>query len=75
MLIREFTEPKDNSYHDTEEDNSRPKWGEVRKSKLTLSMINKLRKMKEVESFERAIEREKLRKQYQPPAEPAVPGL
>jgi hypothetical protein len=67
MILLEFNSPTD--YQDLEDDNSKPKWGETRKTKLTLAMISKMRKMKDVQAFERAKDLKKIRKQYSPPAD------
>ena len=59
-------------YQDTESDNSKPKWKESRKTKLTLRQIRKLRKMLDVRNFEKAKNLEKVRKQCKPPAQPVA---
>jgi hypothetical protein len=70
MLLLEFYDPKQNSgTQDLEDDNSRPSWGSSRKTKLTLKMINKLRRARDVQAFERSKDLVKIRKQYQPPAQ------
>ena len=56
-------------YQDTEQDNTRLKWKETRKTKLTLRQIRKLRKMNDVRNFEKAQTLKKVRKQYEPVAE------
>jgi hypothetical protein len=62
-------------YQDLAADNSRPKLGELRKTKLTLRQINKLRKMQEVREYERNEKLSKIRRQYSPPVEPgSLPG-
>jgi hypothetical protein len=48
------------------DDHSQPVWGESRKTKLTLGMINKIRRMQEVQNFERAKDLKKIRTQYKP---------
>ena len=68
MILREFFEPDSGGWQDVDADQSKPQWGEARKTKLTLGMINKMRKMKEVQSYERAKDLKKIRIQYQPPA-------
>lgn len=68
MILREFYEPDSNGWQDVADDHSKPEWGEARKTKLTLGMINKMRKMKEIQSYERARDLKKIRAQYQPPA-------
>ena len=51
-------------YQDLESDNSKPKWKESRKTKLTLRQIRKLRKMMDVRNFERKIHLKKVHEQY-----------
>ena len=73
MLLLEFFDAAPEGYQDLDKDNSQPKWGEARKTKLTLGMLNKIRRMKDVQSFEKAKDLKKIRKMYKP-AEQA-PGL
>ncbi len=73
MLLLEFFDAAPQGYQDLEKDNSQPKWGEARKTKLTLGMLNKIRRMKDVQSFEKAKDLKKIRNQYKPPAQ--APGL
>ena len=56
------------------QDHSTPKWGDARKTKLTLGQISKIRKMNEVMAFERAQDLKKIRQQYAPAASDS-PGL
>ena len=70
MLLFEFYERAPDGWQDLDQDNSAPKWGDARKTKLTLGQLAKLRKMKEVMAFERAKDLKNIRKQYSPqPAE------
>jgi predicted dithiol-disulfide oxidoreductase (DUF899 family) len=64
LILREFFEAAPEGWQDVKDDNSAPKWGESRKTRLLLREINKLRKMQEVQAFERAKELQKVRKQY-----------
>jgi hypothetical protein len=73
MLLLEFYNPAPQGFQDVEDDKSQPKWGESRKTKLTLGMISKIRKMNDVQAFERANDLKLIRAQYKPPA--AEPGL
>jgi hypothetical protein len=73
MLLLEFFDAAPEGYQDLEKDNSAPKWGEARKTKLTLGMLNKIRRMKDVQSFEKASDLKKIRQQYKPPEQ--APGL
>jgi hypothetical protein len=75
MILLEFYDSAPKGWQDVEDDNSQPKWGETRKTKLLLREINKLRRMNEVQAYERAKELKKIRKQYAPPAEGAGPTL
>lgn len=59
-------------YEDEQSDNSKVKWTETRKTKLTLRQIRKLRKMMDVRNYEKAQSLKQIRKQYSPPAEPGV---
>lgn len=68
MLLREFYESAPPGVQDIEDDHSQPKWGEARKTKLLLREINKMRRMQEVQQYERSLELKKIRNQYQPPA-------
>jgi len=71
MLLFELYDRSPEGYQTVSDDQSQPKWGESRKTKLTLGMINKMRQMQEVQAYERALDLKKIRKQYQPPAQPA----
>lgn len=72
MLLFEFYSTPPAGWQDVSQDHSQPKWGETRKTKLTLAMINKLRRMNEVQAFERAKDLKKVRQQYSPPAAPTL---
>jgi len=56
-------------YQDQEKDNTRLKWKETRKTKLTLRQIRKLRKMIDVRNYEKSQNLKKVRKQYEMPVE------
>lgn len=64
-------------YQDLEADNSKPKWRESRKTKLTLRQIRKLRKMMDVRNYEKQKYLKKVHEQYGPQANPeaAAGGL
>jgi hypothetical protein len=62
-------------YQDTSADNSRIKYKESRKTKLTLRQIRKLRKMNDVRNFEYVSNLKKIRKQYQPAPAEGAPTL
>ncbi len=67
MKLFEFYQPAPPGWQSVEDDHSSPVWGETRKTKLTLSMINKIRQMNEVQAYERAQDLKKIRKQYGTP--------
>ena len=58
-------------YQDVSADNSKPKWRESRKTKLTLKQIRKLRKMNDVRNYEKVNYLKKVHQQYAPKAEAA----
>lgn len=73
MILLEFYDEAVEGYQDVKDDHSQPKWGESRKTRLTLAAINKIRRMNDVQSFERAKTLKKIRAQYSPPVQ--SPGL
>ena len=75
MILNELYQKQPVAYQDVSQDNSKYKWTENRKSKLTLRQIRKLRKMLDVRNFERNENLKKVRKQYKPVAEPAAPAM
>lgn len=62
-LFEMFNAPVE-GYQDIAADNSKPKWKESRKTKLTLRQIRKLRKMMDVRNFERSKHLKKVHEQY-----------
>lgn len=70
MMLREFFETEPAGYQDLPDDNSQPRLGDLRKTKLTLKQINKLRRMNDVRRFEYKEKLDKIQRQYAPPAEP-----
>ncbi len=74
MKLFEMFDPAIDGFQDVSADNSKHKYKENRKTKLTLRQIRKLRKMLDVRNYERNENLKKVRKQYQPaPAE--APGM
>ena len=61
-------------YQDLASDNSKPKWKESRKTKLTLKQIRKLRKMLDVRNFEKAKYIKKVHEQYGVKPDAAAPS-
>jgi prephenate dehydrogenase len=72
MILTELFEPNPEAYQDIAQDNSQPKLGDLRKTKLTLRQINKLRRLNDVRAFEFKERLKKVQRQYAPPAEPMV---
>ena len=70
MLLTEFFKKDPSAYQDLSQDNSQVQLGDLRKSRLTLRQLNKLRRMNDVRTFEYKEKLKKIRKQYQPPAQP-----
>jgi hypothetical protein len=60
----EMFNPAVEGYQDVAADNSKPKWKENRKTKLTLRQIRKLRKMLDVRNFEKHLYIKKVHEQY-----------
>jgi hypothetical protein len=71
MKLFEMFEPAIPGYQDVESDNSKPKWKESRKTKLTLKQIRKLRKMNDVRNYEKVSYLKKIHQQYAPKTEAA----
>jgi len=74
MKLFEMFDPAIPGYQDVESDNSKPKWKESRKTKLTLRQIRKLRKMNDVRNYEKANYLKKIHAQYSQPA-PETPQV
>lgn len=70
MRLFEMYNAPPEDYQDLAKDQSKPKWKQSRKTKLTLKQIRKLRKMNDVRNYEKIQNLKKIRKQYTPaPAE------
>lgn len=72
MIFNELYEDARTPYQDLAQDNSQPKLGDLRKTKLTLRQINKLRRMQDVRAFEFREKIKRVQQQYAPPAQPLV---
>lgn len=70
MMLNEFFQKHPEAYQELKNDNSQPKIGNLRKTKLTLRQINKLRKLNDIRSFEYNEKIKQVKKQYSPPAQP-----
>lgn len=72
MILNELYERSPAAYQDVSQDNSQPRLGDLRKTKLTLRQLNKLRRMNDVRSFEFKEKLKRVQQQYAPPAQPMV---
>ena len=72
MILNELYQREAEAYQDVSQDNSQPKLGDLRKTKLTLRQINKLRRLNDVRQYEVAERLKKVQRQYAPPAQPVV---
>jgi hypothetical protein len=70
MILNEVYQRSPDAYQDLAQDNSQPKLGDLRKTKLTLRQINKLRRMNDVRTYEFKEKLKKVQQQYAPPAQP-----
>lgn len=66
MLLSEMFEPAKKDYQDQEDDKSRMKLGDFRKTRLTLRQINKLRRLNDIRKFENFQKKKLLKQQYSP---------
>ena len=73
MILNELYNRSPEAYQDLSQDNSQPKLGNLRKTRLTLRQISKLRQMNDVRNYEYKEKLKDIRKQYAPP--PAPPSL
>lgn len=72
MILNELYQREPEAYQDVSQDNSQPKLGDLRKTKLTLRQIGKLRKMNDVRTYEFKEKLKRVQQQYAPPAQPLV---
>lgn len=72
MILEEMYERSPVAYQDVSQDNSQPRLGDLRKTKLTLRQINKLRRMNDVRAFEFKEKLKKVQQMYAPPAQPLI---
>ena len=70
MILNEVYQRSPEAYQDLAQDNSQPRLGDLRKTKLTLRQINKLRRMNDVRTYEFKEKLKKVQQQYAPPAQP-----
>jgi hypothetical protein len=72
MILNEIYSREPEAYQDLSQDNSQPRLGDLRKTRLTLKQINKLRQMNDVRSYEYKEKLKAVRQQYAPVAAPAM---
>lgn len=72
MILNELYNRVPGAYQDIKDDNSQPRLGDLRKSKLTLSMLRKLRKLNDLKMSEYSEKLKDIRQQYAPPAQPMI---
>lgn len=72
MILNELYERSPDAYQDIAQDNTQPKLGQLRKTKLTLRQINKLRKLNDIRSYEFKEKLKKVKTMYSPPAQPIM---
>ena len=70
MIFDELVEGARTPSQDLAQDNSQPRLGDLRKTKLTLRQINKLRRMQDVRAYEFQEKIKRVQQQYAPPAQP-----
>ena len=72
MILNELWERSPEAYQNVAQDNSQPRLGDLRKTKLTLKQINKLRQLNDVRSYEFKQKLDKVQRQYAPAVEAMV---
>ncbi len=72
MILNELYQREPEAYQDVAQDNTQPRLGDLRKTKLTLRQLNKLRRMNDVRTYEYKESLKKIQQQYAPPAQPLV---
>jgi hypothetical protein len=75
MFIAELFEPTPDGYRNEKEDNSVQKLSDVRKTRLSLSQINRLRIMNDIRKYEHEQKMNSISKQYKPAEAAAAPGI
>jgi hypothetical protein len=70
MILNELYQREPDAYQDLSQDNTQPRMGDLRKTKLTLRQLNKLRKMQDVREYEFKEKLKRVKVMYAPPAQP-----
>ena len=69
MILNELYDKQPEGYQDANDDHSKARIGDLRKTKLTLKQLNKLRIMNDVRSYEQAQKAKRVQQQYGQPSE------
>lgn len=72
MILLEIYQQQRSAYQDVAQDNSQPRLGDLRKTKLTLRQINKLRKLNDLRKYEFEERIKRVKRQYAQPAQPVT---
>ena len=72
MILNELYQRDPEAYQDVSQDNTQPKLGDLRKTKLTLRQLNKLRRLNDVRAYEFKEKLSRIQQQYAPPAQPVL---
>ena len=73
MILNEIYSREPEAYQDLSLDNTQPRLGDLRKTRLTLRQLNKLRQMQDIRSYEYKEKLKQIKKQYAPaPVAPAM---
>lgn len=72
MILNEIYEKVPQGYQDLEQDNTQLSAKDLRKTRLTLSQLNKLRLMNDVRQYEQKEKIKKIKAQYSPPPQAAL---
>ena len=68
MIFNELFEDARTPYQDLSQDNSQPRLGDLRKTKLTIKQLNRLRIMNDVRKLEHEKKVSSVQQQYKAPA-------
>lgn len=72
MILLELWTREPQAYQDVAQDNSQPRLGDLRKTKLTLRQLNRLRQLNDVRQFEFRERVKQVQAQYAPAQQPML---
>ena len=72
MILNEIYKKVPQGFQDLEQDNTQLSSKDLRKTRLTLSQLNKLRLMNDVRQYEQKEKIKKIKAQYSPPPQAAM---